>query len=254
MSSLLPAQELQGYTLLAVDGEIGEPKDFYFDEVTWAIRYLVVNTGAWLKGRHVLISPFAIGEVKQDEKLVHVELTREQIKNSPPIDTHTPVSRQYEEEYFKYFAWPTYWDTRPLSEYQPPYWQLAPLTIQRGTTIPKSRKAHLRSTGEVGGYGVKAQNGAIGQVTDFLLDIEYWIIRYLQVDAGNWLPGKQVLINPSWIMQANWMQRVISFDLKREAIKSAPGFDPSKKISRDYEVELFRHYDHQAYWQQGVVR
>ena len=42
-------------------GLIGEVDDLYFDDEDWAIRYLVVDTGGWLSGRKVLISPVAIG-------------------------------------------------------------------------------------------------------------------------------------------------------------------------------------------------
>lgn len=41
-------QSLQGHKLSANDGEIGHVADFLFDDQTWAIRYLVANTGSWL--------------------------------------------------------------------------------------------------------------------------------------------------------------------------------------------------------------
>jgi len=48
---------LYGDKLAASDGEIGQVKDFYFDDQNWVMRYLVVDTGSWLSGRKVLISP-----------------------------------------------------------------------------------------------------------------------------------------------------------------------------------------------------
>ena len=94
----------------ASDGEIGHINDFYFDDRNWAVRYVVVDTGTWLPGRQVLLSPHAFGSsLHEAGKLLLVNLTRKQIENSPSIDLHKPVSRQYEEEYYRYYGWPYYW-------------------------------------------------------------------------------------------------------------------------------------------------
>src|SRR3984957_15333038 len=102
-------KQLYGNTLGASDGEIGQVKDFYFDDQNWAIRYLVVATGLWLSGRQGLISPHSIGRLDQAERVLRVDLTRKQIENSPSIESHKPVSRQYEEEYYRYYGLPCYW-------------------------------------------------------------------------------------------------------------------------------------------------
>ena len=96
----------------ASDGEIGHVKDFYFDDQNWAVRYLVADTGSWMPGRLVLISPHAFGNLYQGGKVLLVNLTRQQIENSPSIESHKPVSRQYEEEYHRYYGWPFYWRGR----------------------------------------------------------------------------------------------------------------------------------------------
>src|SRR5208283_3959794 len=102
-------KQLYGDKLGASDGEIGHVKDFYFDDQDWAVRYVVVDTGSWLPGRQVLISPHAFGSLHPSGKVLCVNLTRKQIENSPSIALHTPVSRQYEEEYYRHFGWPFYW-------------------------------------------------------------------------------------------------------------------------------------------------
>ena len=98
-------KQLYGHSLGTAEGEIGTVKDFYFDDQHWAIRYVVVDTGAWLSGRLVLISPHAFGSFYEDGDSLLVNLTRKQIENSPAIETHKPVSRQYEEEYYRYYGW-----------------------------------------------------------------------------------------------------------------------------------------------------
>lgn len=99
-------KQLSGKKLGASDGDIGHVKDFYFDDQTWAVRYVIADTGNWLPGRQVLISPYAFGGLHQAEKVLRVNLTRKQIENSPAIESHKPVSRQYEEEYHRYYGWP----------------------------------------------------------------------------------------------------------------------------------------------------
>ena len=86
---------LKGFAIRARDGKIGTVEQFYFDDESWAIRYLVVNTGGWLSGRLVLVSPIAIRQTEWQSKRLDVALTKKQIEDSPLIDTHRPVSRQH---------------------------------------------------------------------------------------------------------------------------------------------------------------
>ena len=52
------AKTLKGYSIQTTEEEtIGKVKEFYFDDRHWTVRYLVANTGTWLSGRQVLISP-----------------------------------------------------------------------------------------------------------------------------------------------------------------------------------------------------
>src|SRR5580692_9622620 len=102
-------RQLSGNHLGASDGDIGHVKDFYFDDQTWAVRYVVADTGKWLTGREVLLTPHAFSASQPAGKTLFVNLTRKQIEDSPAMETHKPVSRQYEEEYYRYYGWPYYW-------------------------------------------------------------------------------------------------------------------------------------------------
>src|SRR5580698_6685819 len=103
-------KQLYGKKLGASDGDLGQVKDFYFDDHTWAVRYVVADTGKWLPGRQVLLSPHAFGDCQPVGKTMLVNLTRKQIEDGPSIESHKPVSRQYEEEYHRYYGWPYYWE------------------------------------------------------------------------------------------------------------------------------------------------
>lgn len=90
---LRATSDLLNLSINASDGIIGDVKDLYFDDESWTIRYFVVETGSWLSSRKVLISPIAAGDPDWTSQLLPVSLTREQVKNSPDIDTDMPVMR-----------------------------------------------------------------------------------------------------------------------------------------------------------------
>ena len=104
------AKTLKGYKLDSLDGEIGRVNEFYFDDQHWTVRYLVADTGNWLTGRQVLLSPYALLAVDPEKHHIAIDLTKKQIEDSPSLNTDKPVSRQFEEAYFGYYGWPTYWN------------------------------------------------------------------------------------------------------------------------------------------------
>lgn len=99
---LISAKSLKDYKLLGIDGEIGKVKEFYFDDKHWAVRYLVADTGNWLTGKQVLISPYSINNVIANTENIAVNLTKKKIEECPSIDSDKPVSRQYEKTYQGY--------------------------------------------------------------------------------------------------------------------------------------------------------
>ena len=241
------AGTLKGYKLHGLDGEIGEVKEFYFDDQHWAIRYLVADTGNWLTGRQVLISPYALVAVAREERHIVIKLTKKQIEDSPSLNSDKPVSRQFEEAYYGYFGWPIYWSG-------PYMWGGYPYIVRdRGqwresTRGEKAWDPHLRSTHDVSGHHIQAADGEIGHVEDFIIDDETWAIRYLIIDTRNWWPGKKVLVSPQWIERVSWSESKVFVSLSREVIKQSPEYTEESLPTRDYEAELHRHYNRQGYW------
>ena len=241
------AKTLKGYKLDSRDGVIGKVKEFFFDDQHWAIRYLVADTGNWLTGRQVLISPYAMGAVTTVGKHLTIKLTKKQIEDSPPLDSDKPVSRQFEEVYYGYYGWPSYWNGSSL-------WGAYPLIVRdpeqwkKPTQGEKELDPHLRSTHDVSGYSIQATDGEIGHVEDFIIDDETWAIRYLIIDTQNWWSGKKVLIAPSWIERVSWAESKVFVNLPRETIKQALEYTEESLLTRVYEIELHRHYNRQGYW------
>jgi hypothetical protein len=112
--------------------------------------------------------------------------------------------------------------------------------------------AHLHSTNDTIGYDIQARDGVIGHVDDFLLDERSWTIRWLVVDTRNWLPGKHVLVAPEWVESVEWTDRAVRVGLKRDQIQSAPPYDRSRPLDRDYEHRLFAHYGRPQYWNRAA--
>ena len=234
-----------GCIVRANDGDVGTVDQFYFDDLTWIIRYMVVNTGGRRSGRHVLISQAALGKPDLEKRIFPVNVTLAQVHSSPNTDIDQPVSRQHEVELHKHYAWPVYWGG---GFYVPPGYGMA--TVPAGdaeaaseTSSSGVRKVdpHLRSTREVTGCVVHATDGNIGHVEDFLVDDEAWVIRYFVVNTRNWLPDRRVLVSPQWIRKASWTDKKVVVDLSRDAVKKSPKFDPSKPVSLDYEGKLLGH-------------
>jgi len=246
---LYQAKTLHGYKLNSLEGEIGKIKEFYFDDHFWTIRYLVADTGNWLMDRQVLISPHALGVVNNDAQNIAVKLSKKQIEDSPPLKSDRPVSRQYEESYYKYFAVPAYWN----GPYMWGYYGF-PSGGPNREKLPQSTKARtkwdsrLRSTHDVSGHHIQAKDGEIGHVEDFIIDDETWAIRYLVVDTQNWWEGKMVLVSPRWIDRISWDESKVFVNLSRATIKQSPEYIEGSPLSREYEVALHQHYNVQGYW------
>ena len=245
------AKTVKGYSLESIDGNIGSVKEFYFDDQYWAVRYLVADTGKWLPGRQVLLSPHALGAIDADKRNIGVKLTKEQIERSPELSSDKPVSRQFEDSYYGYYGWPTYWSGNYM-------WGPFPGLVQdrdRFRSLPRPKdlgNPHLRSTHEVTGYHISASDGEIGHISDFIVDDETWAIRYLIVDTLNWWPGKKILLAPQWIERVSWGESKVFVDLTRALIRNSPEYPGEYVLNRDYENGLHRHYQREGYWVEEV--
>jgi PRC-barrel domain len=250
---LVNATDIKGLVIRATDGELGTVEELYFDDETWAIRYLAVETGGWLGGRRVLISPFSIIRTDWETRRLDVALTRQQVEDSPDIDTHQPVSRQHEAGYLGYYGYPNYWGG-------PYLWGAA--AYPSGFAVPMvafddamadrvssaSPDSHLRTTDEATGYTIAATDGEIGHLDAFLVDDEVWAIRYIEIATRNWWPGKKVLVAPDWIKDVSWTESEVSVCLSRDAIQNAPEYVDDIPITREWETGLYAHYGQPPYW------
>lgn len=254
--------DLKNYAIRATDGDIGHVKDFYFDDATWTIRYLVVSTGTWLSDRTVLISPMALGHPDWAGKVLPVSITKEQVKNGPDIDTQMPVSRQQEMGYLDYYGYAPYWEdvgswsgvghlrvARSGIDFEDGDSKLGRLSGAQTRATDEADKEsdlHLRGCKALIGYRIQAVDGDAGSVQDLLVDEETWAIRYLLVDASNWWVGNRILITPEQILKVSWLESAISVNLTRRAVKDATPYDPTVPMNERREVVVDEQHDHRS--------
>lgn len=234
-------ETLKGYSLQARDGDIGTITDVWFDDERWTVRYLVVRTGGWLLGREVLIAPSVVRGLNVAREQIAVDLTREQVEKSPPVDSEQPVSHHYESRLHNHYGWTPYWAGGTFGALGSIGTDTADPPPPR-EPVSEPRDPRLRSSDEVRGYGMHARDGEIGEVVDFVIHEEDWTIRYLVADTRKWLPGRKVLLAPSWVQAIRWSEREIVIDMERETLRTAPGYEGPQAIDKLYEVHLYQHY------------
>jgi hypothetical protein len=222
MTMLQNIENFYGKKLAALDGGIGHIKDFYFDDAAWAIRYVVVDTGHWLTGRLVLLTPHAFVKLNQDDHTLQVNLLKKQIQDSPSIASHETVSRQFEEQYYHSYGWPIYWQGGQMWGMSGYPLALAPqppdIDVRRSLEPIADR--HLQGTKEVAGYRVEAVDGTVGHVTGFQVNPESWAIQEVAVETGHWHFGKKILISPSEIDSIDVAGKSVLVKLTKANIRS----------------------------------
>jgi hypothetical protein len=238
---------LKGYAIEASDGSIGAVDDFLFDDQTWKIRWLVVDTGTWLTGRQVLVHPSAIKRADDEGRAFAVRLTKAQVEQSPDILQDQPVSRQMQSQLYDYYGWDPIWGgpagamAAPLST--PPYLGLD-FTREAAKVDAAAHEGdpHLRSIAEVTGYRIHATDGEIGHVENFFIHSTAWGIAYLMVDTRNWWPGKHVLMSPRAVKEIDWSERHIRLNVTRDKVKASPPWDPAALMDQPTMQRLHAHY------------
>lgn len=218
--------DLTGFAIKETDGHMGKVVEFYFDDAAWTIRYMVVETGIWLLGRKVLISPVALGKPDTPSKSIPVNLTREQVRLSPDIDTDKPVYRQHEIDLHEYYRWSYYWG--------PGFAGMSQNTFNLEQSVPRiypnsdrNDNPHLRSTKYITGYLIHATDGEIGFVRDFAVDDENWKITRLVVETGEWSHDREFLVSPQLIDHIDWAESSVYIN----CLRTDANCDPDKVLS-----------------------
>lgn len=230
---IISSSQTRGFTLHATDGELGRCKDFLFDEDSWVVRYMVADTRKWLPGRKVLLAPEQLDSPDWSSESIPVALTKQRIKDAPPLDEAAPVSRRAEAHWADYFGYSRYWAA-------PAAWG----TVGVGTAFPVTTPptvssseladdtldsdldaVHIRSCRELVGYALQASNGELGHIDDVLIDTSTWRLHRWVIKSKQ-LPQRQpVLVPVETTRNISWHARSVSVSLSREAVAACPQLD-----------------------------
>jgi sporulation protein YlmC with PRC-barrel domain len=248
---LLNLSTIRGHSVAATDGTIGTISDVLFDDASWMVRWLAVDTGGWLSGRKVLLPPSALGHADPTAKVFRLRLTQAQIEASPGLDSHKPVSRQFEMLTYDYYGWSPYWGS---GFYMGGYGLLGaampmrtdPEVQRRADDIARhlhdQDEPHLHSAEAVTGYHIHATDGEIGHLSDFLIDDTDWSIHYLIVDTSNWWMGQKVIVSPRSAKVIRWTEELIYLDVDRATVKGSPPYNTANLVDRAFEDRMAQYY------------
>ncbi len=210
------------------DGIIGSVSDVYFNDQTWDIRYLAANTASWLDGRYVLIAKESLLTPKWETGSFPVTVSQSQVKDGPPFEIDQPITWKKEREICAFYRWATYF----------------PLTDKVLAVFP----GILTSANGLTDFSLKATDGEIGKIINFVVDDISWTVRYVIVDTSKWLAGRKILLSPMWSKSILWDDRMVEVDLTKEQVEHSPEFDPFEPIERIFEDRLYKHYGKPQYW------
>jgi hypothetical protein len=255
------ASAINGYAILGTDGKIGVISDFFVDDTSWLVRWLVVDTGNWLSGREVLLPSSALAHLDAKKEECTIKLTIQQIKDSPGVDADRPVSRQMEAGVYDYYGYSPQWNSGYgnmggmgyMGGYGYGYMggmggamPISPESRRHEEALEDAQRnrddVHLRSVNAVTGYYIHASDGEIGHVEDFLIEDADWSIRYLVVDTKNWWPGKKVLISPRSVKEIDWGDRLVNINVDRQKVEGGPAYDASVTIDGAFDEKYLTYY------------
>lgn len=255
-------KEMKGFKILAKDtaGEtIGTVKDVFFDDESWAVRYLAVDTRVWLFEDVVLISPYNINGVDWDDGIVWVNLSKMEIEHSPKAPANKPITRKFETTFNNYFKLPHYWsnglgmDIEGLwaGSYFParPVEDAQSFKSHAQPEINLEDK-HLHSMDEVLGFHLRTvDDESFGAVVDLVIEVDSWALRYIVFDTHKFLPGgKLILLSPEWVERFDWENKKIITNSLRHTIEQCPAYDPTVPLERAVEEDVHNHFDRIGYW------
>jgi uncharacterized protein YrrD len=234
------ASEIIGCDIVSTDGVAGHVYDLLFDEDSWQFRFLVVDIGNWFKGRRLVVSFDVVEEIDEGQRKVCVPLSKDDIEKSPSMSTQSTVEAEAEALLGKVWMW-----TPNSAEYIPPEVRRileTEATVGEKLQVEDSVKSHLRSFRETDGYHIAASDGDIGHLRDLLADVDTQVIKYLAINAGNWLLQRNVVVPAAALESIHWADQRVHLSLKCEEVRHSPEYDPDEPVAHAYEQALQEHY------------
>jgi len=240
---LRSVKELKGLRVEAKDGEMGSVHDVLVDEDGWLMRYLVVDTGGWLFGRKVLIAPEAVLWSDGRDGVLGVDLTRQQVKDSPDISADPPISQETLARYHDYYHWPFAWggSTGTAASFigvEPAAQVVGDAELHPAPPPPPEPGESLLYTGhELIGYKVCRHTLEVGEVEDLVLDTTTARVPSFVMS----IEERRVLVPSSYLHGASLDHKTIELSIDRDALENAPEHKAADSLP-DEVAAAERHY------------
>jgi hypothetical protein len=241
---------IKGYAVAGSNGPLGTASDFLFDDASWKMRWLIVDTGDRCSDRQALVPASVLDRPDPALRCFSVNLTVQEAKNCQSPDQDLPVSRQGGRDLHAYYGWEPYlagscFEGAIAAKFVPrPYCAEMRLRDRETATPPKKfGDPHLRSVEEIIGYHVHATDGEIGHVEDFLAEESGWDIRSVKVSTKSWISRTSVLVSPVSVTMIDWIERLVFLDIDRQKVKLSTPYDPRTTVDGRYAASALPYYD-----------
>ncbi|WP_332697414.1 PRC-barrel domain-containing protein [Halalkalibacter lacteus] len=241
----LKSSNLQTFSLLSKDGELGSIDDFYFEASNLMIRYFAINTRKWFFGGTGLLSPKAFAAINIPEQMIEVTITKEQLKNSPKLSDHSPLSLAYEKKLNHYYGWSLYWKDQIAPPIEGENLSGSPMngvftSADDQQELVQLNQTHhvLRTSSELIGCKVYAKNKEVGKITDLVIDHQSWDIRFLEIDIGGFLSKQVVPLSTNWISEINWIDGVVLMNKDKQEVEQTLSFEGSYLYEGDFRSHV----------------
>ncbi len=259
---------LHGYPVEAGDDHVGSVKDFLFDDQTWKVRWMVVDTGNLLPGRQVLIHPSSIAPLdlalpvkrvlpmmsKAETLVVSVRLTRQQIEASPEAREDEPVTKQMETACTTIMGG-IHHGERPISAQRHRCAAFCAADLFRscgasggGHGEPSRRRRSASPQCRLGQWLSRPRNGrpprSRREFPCRRRQLGHSLSRHCHAGL---VAGKACPVGPFAVKGIDWSEHRIDVDVTRDQVKSSPAWDPLAVADRISEQQLHRHFGWPGY-------
>lgn len=234
--------EIKDFSIKTGTGSEFPIVDFIFDTNNWFVQYLVADIKLQNLVKRILISTSVIKSVSFEDKRIDVEPNDDLIKKSAESEADLPVSWEREIELAQLFKWP--FRRTNISEMEPEaVRKLARRLALENNLNEKDADPALRSFEEIKGYEIHSENEAIGRMQGLIIDSKDFKIRFLHIEIGGYFgEGQRTLIAPVWVDAFNWDKERIDIAIKKDVLTRSPAYDPEKRITPEFELQLFKYF------------
>lgn len=207
---MLRLEKILGFRLMAKDGRVGRVSDCFIDDRRWVVRWLVIESGSWLRPCRTLVRPVAVEKVHREKRELEVHLTRLDILTSPRTDADPPVSDQWDHQ-----SWSSLWSLDATSEPE----RIFQVARERSSI---RHDPHLRSFREIRTYITTQGEKRVASVEDFIIDTFDWSVQYMVAGLGRWRVQRRVAVPTIAIAKISWFERILALKHSTGDLRSFP--------------------------------